>query len=126
MLFRSLMKAGASRGLKPKVHVNQFTSIGGVQAAVKHNALSVDHLEIMKDSDIKTLLGTDTMPTLLPSCSFFLSIPYAPARNMIDKGLGIALASDYNPGSTPSGNMNFVVRSEERRVGKECRSRWSP
>lgn len=104
-----ILEAGAAHGLKPKVHVNQFTSIGGVKAAVNYGALSVDHLEIMKDVDVKALSGTETMPTLLPSCSFFLSIPYAPARSMIDNGLAVALASDYNPGSTPSGNMPFVI-----------------
>ena len=104
-----ILEAGAAHGLKPKVHVNQFTSIGGVKAAVNYEALSVDHLEIMKDVDIKALQGTGTMATLLPSCSFFLSIPYAPARNMIDNGLAVALATDYNPGSTPSGNMPFVI-----------------
>ncbi|HIA11550.1 MAG TPA: imidazolonepropionase, partial [Flavobacteriales bacterium] len=107
--METILEAGAAHGLKPKVHVNQFTSIGGVKAAVNYDALSVDHLEIMKDIDIKALLGAGTMPTLLPSCSFFLSIPYAPARNMIDNGLAVALATDYNPGSTPSGNMPFVI-----------------
>jgi len=104
-----IMDAGKSHGLIPKIHVNQFTSIGGVQAAVKHNALSVDHLEEVSESDIKSLKGTSTMPVALPSCSYFLSIPYTPARKLIDAGLPLALASDYNPGSTPSGNMNFVV-----------------
>tara|TARA_R110002050_G_scaffold4573_2_gene22095 strand:+ start:4687 stop:5925 length:1239 start_codon:yes stop_codon:yes gene_type:complete len=104
-----ILKAGKKYGLIPKIHVNQFTAIGGVQAGVKHNALSVDHLEVMRDEDIKALKNTRTMPVALPSCSFFLSIPYTPARKMIDAGLPIALATDYNPGSTPSGNMNFVV-----------------
>jgi len=104
-----VIEAGIDHGLKPKVHVNQFNSIGGIAAAVKHKALSVDHLEVMTDEDIKTLEGSDTMPTLLPSCSFFLSIPFGPARKLIDKGLAIALATDYNPGSTPSGNIPFVL-----------------
>ena len=104
-----LLKAGKKYGLTPKVHVNQFTAIGGIKAAVKHQALSVDHLEIMKDEDFESLQGTATMPVALPSCSYFLSIPYTPARKMIDAGLPLALASDYNPGSTPSGNMNFVI-----------------
>jgi len=100
---------GQKHGLVAKVHVNQFNSIGGVAAAVKHKALSVDHLEIMTDADIEALQNSFTMPVALPSCSFFLSIPYAPGRKMIDAGLPLALATDYNPGSTPSGNMNFVV-----------------
>jgi imidazolonepropionase len=104
-----IMEAGIRFGLKPKIHVNQFNSIGGIQAAIKQKALSVDHLEIMKTEDIIALKHTDTMPVALPSCSYFLSIPYTPAREMIAAGLPIALATDYNPGSTPSGNMNFVV-----------------
>ncbi len=104
-----ILKAGKKHGLIPKIHVNQFTAIGGVQIGVKHNALSVDHLEEMRDEDIATLQNTKTMPVALPSCSYFLSIPYTPARKMIDAGLPLALATDYNPGSTPSGNMNFVV-----------------
>jgi imidazolonepropionase len=104
-----IMDAGIQFGLKPKIHVNQFNSIGGIQAGVKYNALSVDHLEIMKPEDIEVLKNTDTMPVALPSCSYFLSIPYTPAREMIAAGLPLALATDYNPGSTPSGNMNFVV-----------------
>jgi imidazolonepropionase len=104
-----IMEAGVRFGLKPKIHVNQFNSIGGIQAAIKYNALSVDHLEVMKPKDIMDLKNTETMPVALPSCSYFLSIPYTPAREMISAGLPIALATDYNPGSTPSGNMNFVV-----------------
>lgn len=104
-----LLEAGKKYNMIPKVHVNQFNSIGGIQAAVKHHALSVDHLEVMTDEDIERLKGTETMPVALPSCSYFLSIPYAPGRKMIDTGLPLALATDYNPGSTPSGNMNFVV-----------------
>lgn len=104
-----IMEAGILFGLKPKIHVNQFNSIGGIQAAVKYNALSVDHLEIMKPEDIEALKNTEIMPVALPSCSYFLSIPYTPAREMIAAGLPLALATDYNPGSTPSGNMNFVV-----------------
>ena len=107
--MEKIMHAGAKQGLKPKLHVNQFTSIGGIQAAIKHQALSVDHLEVMTEVDIQSLLGSNTMPTVLPSCSFFIGIPYAPARKMIDAGLGIALASDYNPGSTPSGKIPFVI-----------------
>ncbi|TYP99341.1 imidazolonepropionase [Tenacibaculum adriaticum] len=104
-----ILKAGVALGLTPKVHVNQFTTIGGVQVSIKHNALSVDHLEVMNPEDIKALQGTKTMPVALPSCSYFLSIPYTPARDIINAGLPLALATDYNPGSTPSGNMNFVV-----------------
>jgi imidazolonepropionase len=104
-----IMEAGISFGLKPKIHVNQFNSIGGVEAAIKYSALSVDHLEVMKSEDIVALQNTETMPVALPACSYFLSIPYTPAREMIAAGLPIALATDYNPGSTPSGNMNFVV-----------------
>lgn len=104
-----IMEAGLAFGLKPKIHVNQFNSIGGIQAGVKFNALSVDHLEIMNPEDIEALKGTETMPVALPSCSYFLSIPYTPAREMIKAGLPLALATDFNPGSTPSGNMNFVV-----------------
>ncbi|MCF6280376.1 MAG: imidazolonepropionase [Flavobacteriaceae bacterium] len=104
-----ILKAGKKYGLIPKIHVNQFTAIGGVQIGVKYNALSVDHLEEMRDEDIEILKNTTTMPVALPSCSYFLSIPYTPARKMIDAGLPLALATDYNPGSTPSGNMNFVI-----------------
>ncbi|WP_298262298.1 imidazolonepropionase [uncultured Lutibacter sp.] len=104
-----LLQAAANYGLKPKIHVNQFTAIGGVQAGIKFNALSVDHLEEMRIEDIEALKNSNTMPIALPSCSYFLSIPYTPARKMIDAGLPLALATDYNPGSTPSGNMNFVV-----------------
>jgi len=104
-----IIKAGSENGLKAKVHVNQFTSIGGIAAAIKHNALSVDHLEVIENYDIEALQGAETIATLLPSCSFFIKIPYAPARKLIDAGLAIALASDYNPGSTPSGNMQLVI-----------------
>lgn len=104
-----IMEAGIQFGLKPKIHVNQFNSIGGIQAGIKFNALSVDHLEVMNPEDIETLKDTETMPVALPSCSYFLSIPYTPAREMIKAGLPLALATDFNPGSTPSGNMNFVV-----------------
>jgi len=104
-----IMQAGIDFGLKPKIHVNQFNSIGGIQAGVKFKALSVDHLEVMNPEDIEVLKDTETMPVALPSCSYFLSIPYTPAREMIKAGLPLALATDFNPGSTPSGNMNFVV-----------------
>lgn len=104
-----ILQAGKKFGLIPKIHVNQFTSIGGVQVGVKYEALSVDHLEVMQTEDLEALKNTSVMPVALPSCSYFLSIPYTPARKMIDMGLPLALATDYNPGSTPSGNMNFVV-----------------
>jgi len=104
-----IMEAGIWFGLKPKIHVNQFNSIGGIQAGIKYNALSVDHLETMNPEDIKALKNTETMPVALPSCSYFLGIPFTPAREMITAGLPLALATDFNPGSTPSGNMNFVV-----------------
>ena len=104
-----ILEAGQRYGLIPKIHVNQFNAIGGVQVGVDYKARSVDHLEVMKTEDIDALKGTRTMPVALPGCSHFLSIPYTPARKMIDEGLPIALASDYNPGSSPSGNMNFVV-----------------
>jgi imidazolonepropionase len=104
-----IMEAGASIGLQSKIHVNQFTSIGGIQAGIKHKALSLDHLEVMTDEDIEDLHKSETMPTALPSCSFFLKIPFAPVRKMIDQGLAIALATDYNPGSTPSGKIPFVI-----------------
>jgi len=95
--------------LIPKIHVNQFTILGGIALGVKYNALSVDHLEVLNQDDINALQGSKTMPVALPSCSYFLSIPYTPGRELIDAGLPLALATDYNPGSTPSGNMNFVV-----------------
>ncbi len=131
--MEAVLAAGTAHGLRGKVHVNQFTSIGGIPAAIRHGCLSVDHLEVMEEADVDALVGAwgqvqsrstrrvdvaggqDTVgtqqapiPTLLPSCSFFLRIPYAPARDLIDRGLPVALATDHNPGSTPSGNMNFV------------------
>jgi len=104
-----ILAAGKQYGLTPKTHVNQFTSIGGIQKSIEYNALTVDHLELVSDEDLEALKNSDTMPVALPSCSYFLSIPYTPARLLIDNGLALALATDYNPGSTPSGNMNFVV-----------------
>lgn len=104
-----IMEAGKKYGLQAKIHVNQFTAINGIAACVKHDALSVDHLEIVTDHDIEVLKNSNTMPVALPSCSYFISIPYTPARKMMEAGLPLALATDYNPGTTPSGNMNFVV-----------------
>ncbi len=104
-----ILKTGKKYNLTPKIHVNQFTSIGGVQIGVAYKALSIDHLEVMKPQDIEALKNSDVMPVALPSCSYFLSIPYTPVREIIDSGLPLAVATDFNPGSTPSGNMNFVV-----------------
>jgi len=104
-----IIQAGIKQGLTPKIHVNQFNSIGGVQVGIKNNALSVDHLEVMTPKDIVDLKNSNVMPTLLPSCSFFLNIPYAPARELISNNLPVCLATDFNPGSTPSGNMPFVL-----------------
>jgi imidazolonepropionase len=104
-----IMEAGKKHGLPAKIHVNQFTAIDGIKACVKNEALSVDHLELVTDEDLKALHNSKTMPVALPSCSYFISIPYTPARKIIDAGLPLALATDYNPGTTPSGNMNFVV-----------------
>lgn len=104
-----ILSAAAKYGLQPKIHVNQFSRSGGVKLAVDHDALSVDHLEELGDEDIAALQDTRTMPVALPSCSFFLNIPYTPARKIIDSGLPLAMATDYNPGSTPSGNMPFLL-----------------
>ena len=106
---QQILDAGKKYGLVGKIHVNQFTAIGGIQVGIENGVLSVDHLEEMRSEDIEALKNTKTMPVSLPSCSYFLSIPFTPARKMIDAGLPLALATDYNPGSTPSGNMNFVV-----------------
>ncbi|MFA7445299.1 MAG: imidazolonepropionase [Flavobacteriaceae bacterium] len=106
---KQIIEAGNKYGLPAKIHVNQFTTIGGIKMCVENNALSIDHLEVVNDEDIEVLKGTKTMPVALPSCSYFISIPYTPARKMISEGLPLALASDFNPGTTPSGNMNFVV-----------------
>ena len=103
-----ILEAGAKYNLIPKVHVNQFSALGGIKKAVDMGALSVDHLEEITDEDIEALKGSKTMPTILPSCSHFLSIPFGNARKMIEAGLPVALASDFNPGSTPSGNLQFV------------------
>ncbi len=104
-----ILECAAKYGLRPKIHANELEVSGGVQAGVRHNALSVDHLERTTAAEIQVLSGTETMPTMLPGTSFFLGIPYGRARDYIDSGLGIALASDYNPGSSPSGNMRFIM-----------------
>ena len=103
-----VMEAGYRMGLKSKIHVNQFNAFGGVGLAVEHNALSVDHLEVMTEEDLELLSNSNTIATLLPTCSYFLSIPYAPARDLLARNAIVSLASDFNPGSTPSGNMNGV------------------
>ena len=104
-----ILTAGADCGLRPKIHANELAVSGGVQVGVKHNALSVDHLEQTTDAEIDALRDSETMPTMLPGSSFFLGIPFGEAKKFIEKGLGIALASDYNPGSSPSGDMRFVM-----------------
>ena len=103
-----ILEAGVAHGLKPKVHVNQFSSCAGIQISLKHRAVSVDHLEVMHGTDLEDLLETDTIATALPACSFFLGIPYTPARDIIDGGGTIALATDFNPGSSPTHDMRFV------------------
>jgi imidazolonepropionase len=104
-----ILEAGARCGLRPKIHANELGVSGGVQVGVAHGALSVDHLEQTTDAEIEVLRGTETMPTMLPGSSFFLGIPFAKAKEFIEAGLGIALASDYNPGSSPMGDMRFVM-----------------
>ena len=100
---------GEKYDIPAKIHVNQFNSIGGIEVAVKNKALSVDHLEVLSEIDLNILKQGNTMPVVLPICSFFLGIDYAPARKIIDAGLPLAIASDFNPGSSPSGNMNLVI-----------------
>ncbi len=107
--METVCKAGMQYGLKPKLHINQLNSIGGIEAAIKLNAVSVDHLETMTDNDVALLSGSNMIGTLLPTAAFFLRMQYQPARQLIDNNCAIALASDYNPGSSPGGNMNFVV-----------------
>ncbi len=104
-----ILKKAASYGLKAKIHANELAVSGGVQVGIANSAISVDHLEEITEVEIDALKNSHTIPTLLPGTSFFLNIPYAPARKMIDSGLGIALATDYNPGSTPSGDMSFLL-----------------
>jgi len=112
-----LLEAAKAYGLVPKIHANQFHAIGGVAAAVQCQARSVDHLEVLTEEDIAVLKNSATMPVALPGCSYFLGIPYTPARKLIDAGLPLALATDYNPGSAPSGNMNFVVSTACIKMG---------
>ena len=104
-----ILEAGAAYGMRPKIHADELASSGGVEVGVRHDALSVDHLESMTEEEIDLLLNSQTMPTSLPGTSFFLNMPFALGRKMIDRGLPLALASDYNPGSTPSGDMKFIV-----------------
>jgi imidazolonepropionase len=104
-----ILEAGIMNGMKPKIHANELDFSGGIQVGVKYRALSVDHLEYTGEKEINCLLGSGTMPTLLPGASFFLGLKYAPARKMIEAGLPVALASDFNPGSSPSGDMKFVM-----------------
>ena len=104
-----MLECGAKYGMRPKIHANELAASGGIQVGVKYNALSVDHLEFTGDEEINVLLNSTTMPTILPGAAFFLGMTYPPARKMIDSGLGVALASDYNPGSSPSGNMKFIL-----------------
>ena len=103
-----ILMAGMKHGLRPKIHANELGNTGGVEVGVKYNALSVDHLEHLNDEEIQILKETETMPTVLPGAAFFLNLPLSPVRKMIDAGLPVALASDFNPGSSPSGNMNFI------------------
>ncbi len=104
-----ILMAGMKYGLRAKIHANELGHSGGIEVGVKYGALSVDHLEYVSDEDIELLKDSDTMPTVLPGSAFFLNLPLSPARMMIDAGLPVAFASDYNPGSCPSGNMNLVV-----------------
>jgi imidazolonepropionase len=104
-----ILNAAIKYGLKPRLHVNQFNSIGGIKKAIEMNAISVDHLEVLNDEDLDALASSETIATLLPGCSLFSNLPFAPARKLIEKNIGVALASDYNPGSAPSGNMQLVI-----------------
>lgn len=106
--MRTILEAGQKFDLKPKVHVNQFNAIGGIENAIEFGALSVDHLEVLPDEEITLLKDSDTLPVALPGCSFYLNIPFAPGRKMIDNGLPLVLASDFNPGSAPSFNMSTI------------------
>ena len=122
-----ILEKGAKYGLLPKIHANELDYSGGVQAGVRHMALSVDHLEFVGEEELTALKGSLTMPTLLPGASLFLGMSYAPARKLIEAGLPVALASDYNPGSSPSGNMelpyevlNAVTRNGAYAMGLEA------
>lgn len=104
-----ILEAGIKYGMRPKIHANEMAISGGVQVGVKYGAISVDHLEQMGDAEIECLKGSETMPTILPGCAFFLNLPLSPARKMIDAGLPVAMASDYNPGTAPSNNMQLIL-----------------
>ena len=104
-----ILEAGIKHGMRPKIHANEMAISGGVQVGVKYGAISVDHLEQMGDAEIECLKGSETMPTILPGCAFFLNLPLSPARKMIDAGLPVAMASDYNPGTAPSFNMQLIL-----------------
>ena len=104
-----ILMAGIKYGMRPKIHANEMAISGGVQVGVKYGAISVDHLEQMGDEEIECLKDTETMPTVLPGCAFFLNLPLSPARKMIDSGLPVAMASDFNPGTSPSGNMQLIL-----------------
>lgn len=104
-----ILMQGIKYGMRPKIHANELANSGGIQVGVKYNSLSVDHLEHTGPKEIECLMGSETMPTFLPGAAFFLNMVYGPARQMIDAGLPVALASDYNPGSSPSGNMQFIL-----------------
>ena len=104
-----ILMAGIKYGMRPKIHANEMAISGGVQVGVKYGAISVDHLEQMGDAEIECLKDTETMPTVLPGCAFFLNLPLSPARKMIDAGLPVAMASDFNPGTSPSGNMQLIL-----------------
>ena len=104
-----ILEAGIKYGMRPKIHANEMAVSGGVQVGVKYGAISVDHLEQMGDAEIESLKGSETMPTILPGCAFFLNLPLSPARKMVDSGLSVAMASDYNPGTAPSFNMQLIL-----------------
>ena len=104
-----ILMAGIKYGMRPKIHANEMAISGGIQVGVKYGAISVDHLEQIGDAEIECLKDTETMPTVLPGCAFFLNLPLSPARKMVDSGLPVAMASDFNPGTSPSGNMQLIL-----------------
>ena len=104
-----ILMAGVKYGMRPKIHANELAKSGGIQVGVKYDALSVDHIEYTEEDEINALLNSETMPTILPGAAFFLNMPYAPARKMMEAGLPVAIASDFNPGSSPSGNMKLMM-----------------
>jgi imidazolonepropionase len=112
-----ILAAARQYGLKAKIHANELANSGGVQVGILQQAVSVDHLEQIGEEEIEALRNSATLPTALPSCSFFLNIPFAPTRAMIDAGLPVVLATDYNPGSSPSGNMQLVASLASFRMG---------